>query len=170
MPRFKGKEYKNLSESTKTRLASALEKVHKSGFTISDYEQMNDKDFASNLGIKLGKKTKYGYSNVYAHRKLFRQTKGSAERKQNSVDKAIKHYEKDGWPGKGLKRMRRELVKTAGATFFEVHDQVLKEHKELKTRQERYEYTRQLLKVPMSAIDDLEQKDQDIIEGYDTSP
>jgi len=169
MVKFEGKEYKNLSEGTKKRLANALEKVHKSGFSISDYDKMDDKEFASNLGIKKGKQTKYGFSNVYSHRKLFKQIKGTAERKQRSVDKSLKQYQKEGWKGKGLDKIRKELVKTTGATFFEVYDQVQAKYK-FKTKTEGYEYTRQLLKVPAEAMDDLNKYDQEVIEGYDTSP
>lgn len=169
MTKFKGKEYDQLSESTKKRLAISIEKVHKSGFTIKDYEKMNDKDFSKNLGIKLGKKTKYGYSNVYAHRKLFRQVKGSATRKSETIEKSLKKYQKEGWKGKGLDKMKRELVKVAGNTFQEVYDQLDKKY-HFESKSKGYEYTRQLLMIPQSEIQHLNDYDQEVIEGYDTSP
>ena len=65
--------------------------------------------------------------------------------------------------------MRKGLVMSAGATFIEVYDKVQKEYK-FKTKAEGNEYTRQLLKIPASEIDDLKDTDQEIIEGYETSP
>lgn len=169
MTKFKGKDYDQLSEASKKRLSTALEKVHKSGFSIKDYEQMNDKDFSKNLGIKLGKKTKYGYSNVYAHRKLFKQVKGTPTRKTESIEKSLKKYEKEGWKGKGLVRMKKELVKVAGNTFQEVYEQLDKKY-HFESKSTGYEYTRQLLMIPKSQIENLNDYDQDVIEGYDTSP
>ncbi len=169
MVKFEGKDYEKLSESTKNRHARLLEKIHKSGFSLSDYEKMNDNDFSQNLGIKKGKKTKYGYSNVYSHRKLIRQIKGTSERKKGTIGKSIKKYEKEGWKGKGLSKIRRELVKSTGYTFYEVFEQVDKKYK-FKNKEAGYEYTRQLLKIPQIAIQDLNDYDQTVIEGYDTSP
>lgn len=124
---------------------------------------MDDKEFASNLGIKHTK------TNINSHRRLLRQVKGTAERKQGTIDKSIDQYKKEGWKGKGLEKIRKELVKTSGYTFFEVYDKVQKEYK-FKTKAEGYQYTRDLLRVPQAEIDDLSEYDQEVIEGYDTSP
>lgn len=163
MTKFRGKDYDQLSEGTKKRLASTLEKVHKSGYSISDYEKMDNKDFASNLGIKPTK------TNIEANRRLLRQVKGTSERKQKTIDKSIDQYKKEGWKGKGLERIRTDLVKTAGFTFFEVYDKVQDKYK-FETKEQGYEYTRGLLRVPAEAVDDLSDFDKEVIEGYDTSP
>ena len=169
MSKFKGMEYKDLSEATKKRHEQLLEKIHKTGFKLSEFEKMNDDDFSKYLGIKKGKKTKYGYSNVYSHRKLIRQIKGTAERKTETINRTEKRYIKAGFTHKRLAQVKRELVMTAGNTFAEVYDKVDK-HFPSKSITSKQEYTRQLLRIPHHEIQDLSDFDRETIEGYDTSP
>ena len=68
-----------------------------------------------------------------------------------------------------IKQIKKELAKTTGNTFTDVLEGVEKRN-QFVSKHDAYAYTRELLKVPASLISDLEVKDREVIEGYDTSP
>lgn len=161
MAKFKGKNYTQLSKSTKLRLAKTLEKVHKTGFTINELMNMNDADFRLYYGTKA--------KDLNSQRRLLRQVKGTTERKTKNAEKALDFYKKAGFTHKRLEQIKKELAKTTGNTFTDVLEGVESKNKFV-SKHDAYEYTRQLLKVPASLVSDLAVKDREVIEGYDTSP
>lgn len=161
MAKFKGKSYSQLKKSTKVRLSKTLEKVHKTGYTINEMLDMNDVDFRKYYGTTA--------KDLNAQRRLLRQVKGNTERKTKVSEKALESYKKAGFVHKRLEQISKELTKTTGNTFTDVLDKIEKTYT-FENKLDAYDYTRQLLKVPPALISDLDVKDRDIIEGYDTTP
>lgn len=136
-------DYNDLDELSKEKYASFLKKVHTSGTTLAELKQLTDKEFAETIGIKKGKritaKTKtslydnvekksFRYKNVYAHRRIIKQLQYTKERKFNTIDRAVKKYEKFGFKGKGLDKQKRELIKTIGSVFDVISEAVNNEY------------------------------------------
>lgn len=168
--------YTHLSDSTKEKYASFFKKVHTSGKTFSELKKMNDKDFAFFVGIKLGKRLKggKGYSNVYSHRKIIRQIEGTKDRRFGSINKTLKKYETFGYRLDGLKKIRKELIKTSGSQFLglamEVNDRYPKlavENSDGTFNYENvYQKTRAILNVSKKLRHTLSKKDQKILLDY----
>ena len=161
MAKFKGKNYNQLSKSSKKTLTGVLSKVHKTGFTISELLNMNDDDFRMYYGTTA--------KDLSAQRRRLRQVKGTTERKTKFGQNALESYKDLGFTHKRLEQIRKELSKTTGNTFTDVLEGVESRNK-FETKHDAYEYTRELLKVPASLIQDLDVKDREVIEGFDTSP
>lgn len=153
--------YSKLKESSKSTLASTLEKVHKTGFSARELLEMNEKDFRSAYGTKA--------IDWKAQQRRLRQIVGTNERKNESAKRVIDTYKKQGFRSKRLEQIEVEVNKSASNTFQGVVDKV--KDKFLITKdQEAYKYARDLLKVPPSQVSDLNATEQEILYGYDTSP
>ena len=153
------KQYKELSESSKSRYSSMLENLHKSGFTISEVRNFTGKELKNALGNKATIKTNDAYIRV------IKQISKTPERKEKTIEKALVSYENFGYRGKKLEKIKSELVKTSGNTFMSIaKDLQAKGYSE----KQSYFKTRVLLKVPVSDYDEkLNDVDIEILERYD---
>ena len=153
------KEYSQLSEPTKSRYSSMLEKLHKSGFTISEVRNFTGKELKNALGNKATVKTNEAYI------RIIKQISSTPERKEKTIEKTLISYKNFGYRGKKLNDIEKELVKTSGNTFMSIAKDLQHEGY---SEKESYYKTRELLKVPKSDYDKkLTKIEKDIIESYD---
>jgi len=162
MPKFNEKmSYGELSESSRKKLAQATLKAVKSGFTINELLDMNETEFKEAYNYK-GK-------NFKAEQRVLKQAKGTSERKQENKTFVVKKLKKEGWTGKKLVQLTKDTNKTLGNTFADVFERVKNSNPDI-SDDDAKEYTRQLLKIPIQEINNLNNVDKEIIEGYETTP
>lgn len=149
------KDYSQLTDSTKKRLASMLESIHKGGYTLSEAKKLNDKDL------------KVIFPNVKdlsSYRRLFNQITNSKERREGSIAIAKKVYVKANWTGKGLVKIEKELIKVSGNIFSAISDKVKKTYN-LSDREADL-YAKKLLLISKSERKNLNKTDYDILDDF----
>jgi hypothetical protein len=161
---FKGMDYNKLDESTKSRLASFVEKVHKKGLTFKELREMNNREFNKALELK----GRFSNAKVSAQRRLLTQTYGSNVRRVESKERAIKNYKNFGYSGKRLDQINRELSQTIGSIFDSISiDIEALLYSKIKTpyiRERKANLkTKELLLIDKTERDNLNQKIKDIL-------
>ncbi|MHA1292216.1 MAG: hypothetical protein ACTSQJ_06060 [Promethearchaeota archaeon] len=152
-------KYSKLKPSTQIRLASELAKVYKAGATIAEAKRMTPQEYKSLTGSKAKLKT------IVAYQRLLPQITKTKERREGSIDIVKKSFEDFGFRGAGLKEIEKGLIKTAGNTFSAI-SQELRDNYPKMTVKESYKRTRELLALPESEYEKLEQQEREIIERY----
>lgn len=165
------KDYDNLKPSSQKRLASFLEKAHKSGYRFAELRKLDDNDFALALDISKGKRIKGNkWSNVESNRRLLNQVQKTEKRRTESIEKALKPYKNFGFKGKGLEKIKRELIEISGNIFSAIANEIEKTYfnqektKEIGKRKAE-KYTKKLMLIPKDKRDKLNQIDQDILDN-----
>ena len=155
------KSYDELSEASKERYKSALDKARRSGLTINELLELDDTNFRKVYDTTA--------KDLNPQRRVLKNLKLDKERKNDIVKDLEKEYKT--LPDAIQSRLKKGINKTIGNTFNAITDQ-LKEKKDYSTEgnQKLYSDARELLKVPKSLIDQLDPIDQEIIQDYDTSP
>lgn len=153
------KEYSQLSDTTKSRYSSMLEKLHKSGYSITEVRDFSGMELKKALGNKATVKTNEAYI------RIIKQISKTPERKERTIALTLISYKNFGYRGKKLDVIEKELIKTSGNTFMSIA-------KDLQnvgySEKESYYKTRELLKVPKSDYDKkLTITEKNIIENYD---
>ena len=157
------KKYSKLKLETRSRIASELEKVHKAGSTLPLAKRMTPSEYRTLIGSKAKLKT------IESYQRLLRQASATKERREGSITIALKSYKKFGFKGAGLEKIEKELVKVSGNTFSAISDDLQKEYPNMDLK-DIYKKTRELLAIPESEYDKLDQPEREIIEryGFDT--
>lgn len=153
------KDYNDLSDSTKNRYASMLEKLHKSGFTTMEVRNFTGKELKNALQNKATIKTNEAYI------RIIHQITTTIERKDKTVDLALDSYKKFGFKGRGLDKIEKELTKVSGNTYFAIVKRLQKDYKE--SEKKALIHARDILKLPKSHYTMLEQKEQLILADFD---
>ena len=113
------KTYSQLSESSKERLSSVLERLHKSGLSVKDVEAMSNVQLKRAIGFK-GK-----ISSLEGFRRNVAQLQFTQIRKESISNRTLISYQKAGYRGKGLSRVSHQLRKGIGLnTFFDIAKKV----------------------------------------------
>ena len=113
------KTYFQLSESSKERLSSVLERLHKSGLSVKDVEVMSNVQLKRAIGFK-GK-----ISSLEGFRRNVAQLQFTQIRKESISNRTLISYRKAGYRGKGLSRVSHQLRKGIGLnTFFDIAKKV----------------------------------------------
>jgi len=164
------KDYNDLSESTRKRLDNFLDKAYKSGYKFAELREMNDDDFAINLGISKGKKIKNNkWSNIESHRRLLNQVQKTDIRRTETVNRITDKYQTFGFRGKGLDKIKRDLTTISGNLFTVISKEIEKTYYAKIKNKERRErkannHTKKLMLIPKSERENLNQIDYDIIQ------
>lgn len=158
-------DYAQLSESTKQRYSSMLEKVHKSGYTSKELLKMNDNDFRNALGTKA--------KNLNSQRSLVRNmSKGTSrkdtkERQEGLINRVVKSYKKSGIKGKQLTTITKEVKKSIGYNkFFDIAKDLQQYYGE--TNEQSWKHAHDIIILPKKLQPLLDQKEIDILSEYDT--
>lgn len=157
------KSYNELSEGSKNKHANFLERLHKSGLTTMDVRQMSKDGNWKGLKTALG--SKGNKASIEGLFRLNNQITMTPERKENNVKRALKTYENNGFRGKGLRNVEKQLIKTNAQTFFAIAKDLQKKFKE--TKKQSYKHARDLLKVPESRYDLLDVEERLVLADYD---
>lgn len=157
------KKYSSLKPETQDRISLELERVHKAGSTLALAKRMTPREYKTLIGSKAKLKTIEGYQ------RLLRQVSATKERREGSIDIALKKYEAFGFRGEGLEKIEKELIKTSGNTFSAISDELKHLYPDMELK-DNYKRTRELLALPESKYDKLDKSERDIIEryGFDT--
>lgn len=161
MPR-KLTDYENLAKPSKDRLASMLDKIYQIGLTTTQVKKLSDEDFKDKLDIS----QEIGSSGFKAQRSLSRQITLDDKRRLGSSEIVLKRYAKKGYSVNNLRDIKKELIKSSGSGFYEMSRVIRKETG--KNVAQSYKHANQLLKIPRSQYDKLEEFEVELLINYDT--
>lgn len=158
--------YSKLDTKSKSKLASVLERLHKSGlkrndiFRPKDNKQLiSDKELRLSLGFK-GKKASF--------EGLKRNIKSigiSKERKEGSVNLTLPKYTKFGFRGHKLDVIQKELRQTSGINiFFDIQAKVQKEFN--LTKGQALRQTKAILEIAKTNYTKLNQREKIILSYF----
>ena len=165
MVKYEHKEYNELSKSSKSKIASALQRLDRAGITTKQAKEMSNTDLRKAIGFK-GKKTSFeGFKrNVY-------QITFSQEHRKESVKIGVGKYKQIGWKGIKLKQLEKDLTKTAGSSFISIADELEKiGYTELDKEGKKLSWKRAefLLKIPKDEYSQIPIKEREILADYGT--
>ena len=153
------KKYQELSVSSKSKIASTLERLDKIGITVKEAKRMTDTDLRKAIGFK-GKKASFE-----GFKRNVRQITFSQEHRKESANIVIKKYKKFGFKGVKLKQLEKDLTKTAGSSFISISEELQKLGYE---KYKSYDQAEFLLKIPKSEYDTIPIEQQDILRDFGT--
>ena len=151
------KPYSKLSKSSQKRLGQFAKKVHLAGTTASKVKKMTDSEIRTTFQTKA--------KDLDTFRRLARQLTATKERRESSIEKALKSYVKFGFKGKRLEQVEKELIKSTGNTFMAMAQDI--QDKLGLSEKESYKKANELLKLPKSEYDELSDLEIEILEDYD---
>ena len=153
------KKYSQLSKSSKSKLSSVLTRLHKSGITAKEANSMSDSDLKKGLGFK-GTNTSFK-----ALKRNINQLQFTKERKEGVSNLSLVTYQKSGFRGKGLSRIKSQLRKGVGLNiFFDIAKEV--KDKYGLTKKESYRATDVIIKRAKSNYKKLDKKEKDLLSYF----
>jgi len=152
--------YDKLSPSSRNRIAGMLDKIYKSGLTTTEVKKLSDSEFKTKLGIT----QKIGTAGFKGQRSLVRQITLDQKRRLGSSDIVLQKYAKIGKTLTELRDIKKGLIKSSGAGFYEITKAVRKNT--TKTLKESYVEASKLLKIPKSAYGVLDLWEVEVLDDY----
>lgn len=153
------KKYSELSESSKSKIASTLERLDKAGITIKEAKAMSDADLRKGVGFK-GKKTSFE-----GFKRNVQQITFTQEHRKESANIVIAKYKKYGFKGRKLKELEKDLTKTAGSSFISISQELEKIGYD---KDESYKAAELLLKIPKDKYDTIPAAEREILRDFGT--
>lgn len=169
MTKFKGKDYKDLSISSKTTLDNKLNQLKQADLTISEALHLTPLELGNILGIT-PRKDNYTDLDIEksakAYQRVYKQIRGTQERRENTITNVYDKTYKAGFSEIQKKQLKVRLTKIAGNTFTEIAKKLqdlykLKDKANLTAEQQSYTIADNLLKIreiDARALDDDERE------------
>lgn len=153
------KKYSQLSKSSKTKLSSTLNRLHKSGITVKDVSTMSDAKLKQALGFK-GSQTSFK-----GLKRNIDQLQFTQERKEGISNLSLVSYSKIGYRGKGLSRVKSQLRKGVGLNiFYDISKEVQKKYG--LTEKQSYRATDTILTQARKNFKKLDKKEKELLSYF----
>ena len=153
------KKYSQLSKSSKIKLSSTLNRLHKSGLTVKDVSTMSDSKIKQALGFK-GSQTSFK-----GLKRNIDQLQFTQQRKEGISNLSLISYSKVGYRGKGLSRVKSQLRKSVGLNiFYDISKEVAKKYG--LTEKQSYKATNTILIQARKNFKKLDKKEKELLSFF----
>lgn len=153
------KSYTQLSSSSKKKLSTTLNRLHRSGISVKDIPNLSDNEIKKALGFK-GTQTSFKGLKRNINQLYF-----TKERQESISNQSLSSYSKIGYRGKGLTRVKSQLRKTIGLNiFFDIAKKV--QDKYALTKKQSYRATDTILTQARKNFRRLDKKEKELLSYF----